>query len=105
MVLTSSVARRTSATAKKSENASDKDRQDSSESESTLDKVTVDMIKHIEEEKRQVQQEMERIEEKRKAFFSKQSDLIGVYMYGLKNISKLTDVRDAPDAILPNNQV
>jgi len=69
------------------------------------DEVTVDFIKYLEEQKTLVQQEVERLEEKRRAFFSKQSDLVGVYMYGLEKISKLTDVRDAPDAILPGNQV
>ena len=69
------------------------------------DEVTVDFVKYIEEQKKLVQQDMDRLEEKRKTFFSKQSDLIGVYMYGLEKIAKLTDVRDAPDAILPGNQV
>lgn len=69
------------------------------------DEVTVDFVKYIEEQKKLVQHDMDRLEEKRKAFFSKQSDLIGVYMYGLEKISKLTDVRDAPDAILPGNQI
>lgn len=70
-----------------------------------LDEVTADVLKRIEEQKKQVEQDMERLEEKRRAFFTKQSDLVGVYMYGLEKISKLTDVRDAPDAILPGNQV
>jgi hypothetical protein len=69
------------------------------------DKVTVDFVEYAKEQKLLVTQDMERIQEKRRAFFSKQSDLIGVYMYGLDKISKLADVRDAPDAILPGNQV
>ena len=73
--------------------------------ESKLDEITADTIKHIEEQKLLIKQDMERLEEKRKAFFSKQSDLIGVYMFGLDRISGINDVRDAPDAILPGNQV
>lgn len=69
------------------------------------DEVIVDFVEYAKEQKRLVTQEMERIEEKRLSFFSKQSDLIAVYIYGLDKISKLADVRDAPDAILPGNQV
>lgn len=69
------------------------------------DEITVGTIKHLEEQKLLLKEDMERLEEKRKAFFSKQSDLVGVYMFGLDKISKLNDVRDAPDAILPGNQV
>jgi hypothetical protein len=69
------------------------------------DTVTVDFVEYAKEQKLLVTQEMERIQEKRQGFFSKQSDLVGVYMYGLDKISKLADVREAPDAILPGNQV
>jgi hypothetical protein len=62
-------------------------------------------VEYIQEQRTLVQQDTQRLEEKRKAFFQKQSDLVGVYMYGLEKISKLTDLRDSPDAILPGNQV
>jgi hypothetical protein len=69
------------------------------------DEVIIDFVEYAKEQKLLITQEMERMEEKRRAFFSKQSDLIAVYMYGLDKISQLADVRDAPDAILPGNQV
>jgi hypothetical protein len=62
-------------------------------------------VEYIQEQRKRVEQDTQRLEEKRKAFFQKQSDLVGVYMYGLEKISKLTDLRDSPDAILPGNQV
>jgi hypothetical protein len=69
------------------------------------DRMTVDFVEYAKEQKLLVSQDMERIQEKRRTFFSKQSDLVGVYIYGLDKISRLADVRDAPDAILPGNQV
>jgi hypothetical protein len=78
---------------------------DPEEDSAKPDEVIDDFVEYAKEQKLLVTQEMERMEEKRRAFFSKQSDLIAVYLYGLDKISKLADVRDAPDAILPGNQV
>lgn len=78
---------------------------DPEEDSAKPDEVIDDFVEFAKEQKLLVAQEMERMEEKRRAFFSKQSDLIAVYLYGLDKISKLADVRDAPDAILPGNQV
>lgn len=82
-----------------------KKHRDPKEDTATTNEVIIDFVEYTKEQKLVVTQEMERMEEKRRAFFSKQSDLIAVYMYGLDKISKLADVRDAPDAILPGNQV
>mmetsp|Transcript_14552 Transcript_14552/g.20559 ORF Transcript_14552/g.20559 Transcript_14552/m.20559 type:complete len:251 (+) Transcript_14552:166-918(+) len=60
-------------------------------------------IQQLQKEKEKLQKDMEKIEQKRKDIFTKQHELWGVYKYGLQTISKLTDLQDAPDAILPGN--
>lgn len=75
------------------------------ESSGKPDTETGDLIEYIKEQRKLVERDTEELEAKKRTFFQKQSDLVGVYMYGLETISKLTDVREAPDAILPGNQV
>lgn len=70
---------------------------------SLTEQCTIDSIDYIKEQKRLVAAEDEAINEKRRQIHSKHASLLGVYTYGLRQISKLTDLRDAPDAILPGN--
>lgn len=56
--------------------------------------------KKMEEEQTKV---LEGIEKARQRVFSDQSDLWGVYKYGLQHVLNLNDLSDAPDAILPGN--
>ena len=56
--------------------------------------------------KQQIQQtkdDIQRINEKRKEFYKQQIELWNTYTYGLSTISKVSDLADAPDAILPGN--
>ena len=81
------------------DNATNETKQDT-ESKSSNDLTR----EYIQEQRKLVEQDAQRLEDKRRAFFQKHSDFVGVYMHGLETISKLTDLRDAPDAILPGNQ-
>jgi hypothetical protein len=57
----------------------------------------------LKRQKELVAKDIQIIEEKRRNIFTKQRELWGMYRYGLEKISKLTDLRDAPDALLPGN--
>lgn len=51
----------------------------------------------------QLTQEIEQMEEKKQQTRQKQVAFWGLYKYALEKVSKLNDLRDAPDAILPGN--
>mmetsp|Transcript_7350 Transcript_7350/g.13223 ORF Transcript_7350/g.13223 Transcript_7350/m.13223 type:complete len:167 (-) Transcript_7350:177-677(-) len=59
----------------------------------------------LKKEIQQVKAESEAMEQKTKDMFQKQANLWNVYEYGLDLISKLNDLRDAPDNVLPGNDV
>ena len=58
---------------------------------------------HLKQQSKLVEQENASINAKRQTFLQKRSELLGVYMFGLEKIAKLTTLTDAPDAILPGN--
>ena len=58
---------------------------------------------HLKQQSKLVEQENASINAKRQTFLQNRSELLGVYMFGLEKIAKLTTLTDAPDAILPGN--
>lgn len=60
-------------------------------------------VAYLEEQKNSIDNDCKEIERKRKTTLQKQFDLWDVYRDGLRTVSQLTDLRDAPDAVLPNN--
>lgn len=60
-------------------------------------------IKLLKQRKERVLEEMSKIEAQRRETMAKLADVWGVYKHGLEKISRLNDLRDAPDAILPGN--
>jgi len=73
------------------------------EKEATGDLTHLNSLRYLKNQSRLVAQENEAINAKRRKFLQKHADLLGVYTYGLEQISKLTTLTDAPDAILPGN--
>jgi hypothetical protein len=69
----------------------------------TVDLVEQHSLRYLQDQLKVVAQENEVINSKRKDFFQKHANLLGVYTVGLEQISKLTTLTDAPDAILPGN--
>eukprot|EP00521_Asterionellopsis_glacialis_P006011 CAMPEP_0195282050 /NCGR_PEP_ID=MMETSP0707-20130614/1103_1 /TAXON_ID=33640 /ORGANISM="Asterionellopsis glacialis, Strain CCMP134" /LENGTH=231 /DNA_ID=CAMNT_0040340999 /DNA_START=42 /DNA_END=740 /DNA_ORIENTATION=- len=69
----------------------------------TAGKRKRDFVQHLQREQEKLRKDMENIEQKRNDIFTRQRELWGVYKNGLETISKLTDLQDAPDAILPGN--
>ena len=55
------------------------------------------------QQSQQLKQELEQMENKRLETRQKQIEFWGLYKYALEKVSKLNDLRDAPDAILPGN--
>ncbi|CAB9496394.1 expressed unknown protein [Seminavis robusta] len=51
----------------------------------------------------QLTQEIQEIQEKRVQVRQRQVEFWGLYKYALEKVSNLSDLRDAPDAILPGN--
>eukprot|EP00978_Attheya_sp_CCMP212_P026264 scaffold86008_cov54-Attheya_sp.AAC.7 len=75
---------------------------------STTTATTTPQQRRAEDLKKEIQQvkaESEAMEQKTKDMFQKQANLWNVYEYGLDLISKLNDLRDAPDNVLPGNDV
>ena len=60
-------------------------------------------LRYVQQQSKLVEQENASINAKRQAFLQKRSELLGVYMFGLEKIAKLSTLTDAPDAILPGN--
>ena len=57
----------------------------------------------LEDRLRRLQAENVRLVRKRRDVLLRHHDLWSVYEYGLERISRLNDLRDAPDAVLPGN--
>jgi hypothetical protein len=60
-------------------------------------------LSYLKQQSKLVEQENASINANRQTFLQKRSELLGVYMFGLEKIAKLTTLTDAPDAILPGN--
>ena len=52
-----------------------------------------------------LEKEIEESNTRRQEFMEKMTGLRSLYLHGLERVSKLQDLRDAPDAILPGNLI
>ncbi len=68
-----------------------------------LQQSTLAFLQVAQQQYERVGEEIREIEVKRQNCIKQQAELWGVYKYGLTVIVKVTDLRDAPDAIMPGN--
>jgi hypothetical protein len=68
-----------------------------------LQQSTLAFLQVAQQQYERVCEEIREIEVKRQNCIKQQAELWGVYKYGLTVIVKVTDLRDAPDAIMPGN--
>lgn len=72
-------------------------------SDFVADEIVKDFIGQVKDEIDTVEEDIQDLEKKRIATIKKQSKVWETYLYGLQEISNLTDLRHAPDAIMPGN--
>lgn len=73
------------------------------EQEIVADTIVQKYALYIKEQTKSLQDDIEAIERRRLATIAKQSKVYKTYIYGLSTIAQLSDLRDAPDALMPSN--
>lgn len=69
----------------------------------SLKKMRQEDLRRYKEQLRQVETEIEQQQITRKIILQEMVDVWGVYRYGLAKIAALTDLSNAPDAVMPGN--
>lgn len=67
------------------------------------DTITQDFVQYLKEQSKLVEESNEKLTEQRTEIFQSQTRIWNTYLEGLSTISQLTDLRQAPDAIMPHN--
>ena len=67
------------------------------------DKIVQDYVKYLQHQSDLVDQDNQRLQDKRNETLQTHTKVWKTYLHGLSTISQLTDLRHAPDAIMPNN--
>ena len=67
------------------------------------DAITKDHVQYLMEQSALVEEENQKLMSQRSEIFQTQSRIYNTYLEGLSTISQLTDLRQAPDAIMPDN--
>lgn len=80
-----------------------KKRDEQEQQEIVADTIVQKYALYIDEQTKSLQDDIEAIEKRRLATLAKQSKVYKTYIYGLSTIAQLSDLRDAPDALMPSN--
>ncbi|KAI2494107.1 hypothetical protein MHU86_20420 [Fragilaria crotonensis] len=67
------------------------------------DTITQDFVQYLKEQSKLVEESNQKLTEQRTEIFQSQTRIWNTYLEGLSTISQLTDLRHAPDAIMPHN--
>lgn len=67
------------------------------------DNITQDFVQYLKEQSKLVEESNQKLTEQRTEIFQSQTRIWNTYLEGLSTISQLTDLRHAPDAIMPHN--